>query len=159
VELVEDLPNVDVVIIGVGGGGLISGVAAAIKSMRPSARVIGIEPEGAPTLTNSLQRGEASKLDHVQTIADGLAAPFFGKSNFAHVKAYVDDVVLINDADIIAAMRLIMERVKVIAEPAAAAPFAALLSGKVRMPQNANVVCVMGGGNIDLARMAQLLAN
>ncbi len=156
-EVMEDVPDVDVVVVGIGGGGLISGVAAAVKSKRPQAKVIGVEPEGAPGMTLSLQQGSPAHLDSLDTVADGLAAPFVGEHNLAHVQEYVDDVVLVTDDEIVSAMGLILERCKVVAEPAASSTLAALLSGKVRVAKGSTVVCVLSGGNIDAERLAALL--
>ena len=157
VEILEDVPQVDAVVVGVGGGGLISGIATALKAEKPEVKVIGVEPEGASAMTQSLQRGEPVHLDHVDTVADGLAAPFAGQHTLAHVQAYVDDMVIVSDQEIVEAMGLILERCKVIAEPAAASTLAALLSGKVRLPQGATVVCVLSGGNVDRERLKALL--
>jgi threonine dehydratase len=156
-EILEDVPEIDAVIVGVGGGGLISGIATVIKVKKPAVKVIGVEPEGASAMTQSLQRGEPVRLDRVNTIADGLAAPFAGQHTLAHVQAYVDDMVIVADQEIVEAMRLIMERCKVIAEPAAASTLAALLSGRVNLPRDATVVCVLSGGNIDCERLKVLL--
>jgi threonine dehydratase len=156
-EILEDVPDVDVVVVGIGGGGLISGVAAAIKQKKPQVRVIGVEPEGAPGMTLALREGKPVHLDSVNTIADGLAAPFVGQHNLRHVQEFVDDVVLVNDDQIAEALLLILERCKVLAEPAAAATYAALLSGKVSVPSGATVVCVLSGGNIDRARLKSIL--
>lgn len=157
-EIVDDVPEVDVVLVGVGGGGLISGVAAAVKAKRPTARVIGVEPEGAPTMTESLAKGEPVHLSSTNTVADGLSAPFVGHHNLAHVQQWVDEVVLVSDSEILQALRLIWARCKVLAEPAACASIAALLSGKVSVPTGANVVCVISGGNVDLASIQRLLS-
>ena len=151
------MPQADVVICGVGGGGLISGVAAYLKQVKPSIRVIGVEPVGAPTMTRSLALGEPAHLDKLSTIADGLAAPFVGKHNLAHVQAFVDEVVLVEDQIIAEAMGLILERCKVLAEPAAAASIAALLTGAVKVAAGQTVVCVLSGGNVDRERLKALL--
>jgi threonine dehydratase len=156
-ELLEDTPRVDVVIAGCGGGGLLSGVAAATKQLHPGARVIGVEPRGANGMIQSLAKGEAVKLSSISTIADGLAAPFAGVRNLAHVQAFVDEMVEVADAEIIGAMRFLMERVKVMSEPAGAAATAALLSGRLTLPPNANVVVVVSGGNLDLDRLKEML--
>jgi threonine ammonia-lyase medium form len=155
-EILEDVPDVDLVIAGVGGGGLISGVSAAIKQTNPEARVIGVEPEGAPTMTRSMEKKAPVYLDHVDTVADGLAAPFVGAHNLAHVQTFVDDLVQISDTEIIQAMWLIIERCKVIAEPAAASTVAALLSGKVTLPEGGQVVCILSGGNVDRERLKKM---
>jgi threonine ammonia-lyase medium form len=156
-EILEDVPDVDAVIVGVGGGGLISGIATALKEERPGVKVIGVEPVGAPAMTQSLERGEVVHLDRVDTVADGLAAPFAGEHTLAHVQAYVDDMVIVSDQEIVEAMGLILERCKVVAEPAAASTLAALLSDRVSLPQGSTVVCVLSGGNIDRERLKALL--
>lgn len=156
-EVMEDVPNADLVVAGIGGGGLISGIAVAVKGHRPKARVIGVEPVGACAMTKSLKEGKPVRLDRVDTVADGLAAPFAGEHTLAHVQKLVDDVVLVTDDQIIEAMQLILERCKVLAEPAAAAPLAALLSGLVKVPQNANVVCIVSGGNLSPQKLKTLL--
>ena len=156
-EVVEQVPDVDTVLVGVGGGGLISGVAAAIKSVKPDARVIGVEPVGAAGMTESLRRGEPVRLERLDTIADGLAAPFAGRLNYFHVRDLVDEMVLVTDDEIIAAIPVLMERCKVMPEPAGAATTAALLSGKVRLTPDSTTVAVVSGGNIDRARLKQLL--
>ncbi len=156
-EMLEDVSEPHVVIVPVGGGGLISGVAAAVKLLSPTTRVVGVEPEGAPGMTLSLRDSKPAHLDTVNTIADGLAAPFIGDRNFAHVQAYVDEVVLISDDVIAEGLRLLMERAKLQVEPSGAAAFAALLSGAVSVPAGARVMCIVSGGNIDRSRLKELL--
>ena len=156
-ELLEDVPQSDVVICGIGGGGLISGVAAALKLSKPGVRVIGVEPEGAPGMTLALEKGEPVHMSAMNTVADGLAAPFVGRRNLDHVRAFVDDVVTVRDSEIIEAMRLLMERTKLLAEPAGAASYAALLAGKVSADGAETVLCVLSGGNVDAARLVELL--
>ncbi len=158
-EIAEDVPNVDLVLAGIGGGGLISGVAAGIKRLRPTARLVGVEPEGAPAMSRSLAAGKPDTLDKVDTIADGLAAPFAGTQTFAHVKEFVDDVVLVNDAEILAGMRVLMEQCKVYVEPSAAAAFGALLAGKVKVAAGGLTACVLSGGNVDTNRVRELLGS
>ena len=156
-ELVEQVPDVDTVVIAVGGGGLIAGAAAAIKALRPNVRIIGVEPEGAAGMTESLRRGEPIRLDRLDTIADGLAAPFAGRRNYFHVRALVDAMVLVTDAEIAAAIPILMERCKIMPEPAGAAATAALLCGKITPPPGSTTVAVVSGGNIDRARLAAML--
>jgi threonine dehydratase len=105
----------------------------------------------------SLRRGEPVYLEQVDTVADGLAAPFAGQHTLAHVQAYVDDVVIVSDEEIVEAMGLILERCKVVAEPAAASTLAALLSGRVNPLPGSTVVCVLSGGNVDRERLKALL--
>jgi threonine dehydratase len=157
-EILEDLPDVATVVVPIGGGGLIAGIALAIKSRRPDVRVVGVEPEGAASMWRSRQVGQAVRLEQVQTIADGLAAPFAGALPFTLVQQYVDDLVLVTDADIRTAMTLILERCKLLAEPAGAAALAALLAGSVRVSPGAPVLAMLSGGNVDVARLAQLLS-
>ncbi|HZI94669.1 MAG TPA: pyridoxal-phosphate dependent enzyme, partial [Patescibacteria group bacterium] len=139
-------------------GGLVSGVAVAVKELRPSARVIGVEPTGAASMYRSLEQGSAARLERTDTIADGLAAPFAGVRNFEIVRKYVDDVVLVEDDEIRSAMKLLLERCKTLAEPAGAAALAALLSG--RLPGGAkggSVAVVVSGGNIALETLSAYL--
>ena len=155
-EIVEDVPNVDVVLVGCGGGGLLAGVAAAIKQARPETRIVGVEPVGSNVMQLSLQRGEPVRLRGT-TIADGLNAPFAGAHTLAHAKAFVDEMILVEDAEIVDAMRILMQRCKVMPEPAGAAATAALLSGRVDIPPGSSVVSIVSGGNVDLERLKALL--
>jgi threonine dehydratase len=155
-EILAQTPDVDDVIVPIGGGGLIAGIALAIKETRPSVRVFGVEPEGAPSMRRSLDTGHAVRLDRVQTIADGLAAPMAGELSYAIVKRYVDDVVLVTDDDIAGAMRDLLLSAKLLAEPAGASAVAALLTGKLPVAGR-RVVCVVSGGNVDLTRLKDLL--
>ncbi|MXY19882.1 MAG: pyridoxal-phosphate dependent enzyme [Dehalococcoidia bacterium] len=156
-ELIEDIPQVDVVICGIGGGGLISGVAAALKLQNRGIRVIGVEPGGAPGMTLALEKGEPVHMTTLDTVADGLAAPFVGQHNLDHVRAFVDDVITVQDSQIVEGMRLLLERTKVLSEPAGAASLAALLSGQTGLRGGESVICVLSGGNVDGARLAELL--
>jgi threonine dehydratase len=156
IEIMEDLPAVDVVIVPVGGGGLISGVAAAIRQVRPQVRVVGVEPEGAATMSAALAAGEVVKLDRILTIADGLAPPSAGETTLEHVKAFVDEVVTVSDPDILRAMALVITRTKVYIEPSGAAGFAALLASRVTTSPDQSVVVVASGGNMDMDRLKEL---
>src|SRR3954447_855204 len=156
-EIMEDLPDAAAVIVPIGGGGLISGVATAVKGMRPDARIFGVEPEGAPGMSNSLAAGHAVHLDRVSTIADGLAAPFAGELTYSIVRELVDEVVLVSDAEIAAAVPLLVEAARIVPEPAGAAALGALLAGRITLPPEGPVVIVVSGGNLDLARLAALI--
>lgn len=156
-EIVEDLPDLDAVVVCVGGGGLIAGIATAVKALRPGVRVVGVEPTGAACVTEGLARGEAVFLDRVDTIADGLATPTTGDLVLEHVRAYVDDIVLVDDAEIVAGIGFLLERAKLLAEPAGAAATAALLAGKVDLPEGSRVAVTVSGGNIDITRLCQHL--
>jgi threonine dehydratase len=157
-EILEDAPDTHTVVVPIGGGGLISGIAAAIKALRPAAHVIGVEPEGAAAMMLALRAGEPARLERIDTIADGLAAPIAGPNTLEHVRALVDDVVLLTDAEIRDALAFLLERAKLLVEPAGAAAAAALLAGKVRAPADAHVVIIASGGNVDLPRLEELIA-
>ena len=156
-EIAEDVPDVDTVIVGCGGGGLLSGVAVAITNLRPHARVIGVEPTGANAMAQSLARGEPVRLASTSTIADGLAAPFAGKHTLAHVQALVERIIELDDSEIVTGMRALMERCKILPEPAGAAATAALLSGRIDIRPGEHVVAIVSGGNVDLERLRRLL--
>jgi threonine dehydratase len=156
-EIVEDLPGVDVVVVGVGGGGLISGVSAAVKQLRPGVRVYGIEPERSNALSIGLAAGRPQAIQPV-SIADGLGAPFAGAWTLALARRYVDEVVLIDERTIAAGMRFALERMKQLLEPAGAAALGALLAGRVPVTDGDTVCVVLSGGNVDLARLPELLA-
>jgi threonine dehydratase len=155
-ELLEQWPDVQTVVVPIGGGGLISGMAVAIKALRPDVRVIGVEPEGAATMRSSLDAGSPQHVA-TNTVADGLAAPVVGAMTLQITQRWVDDVVLVTDDDITRAMRDIMTYSKLVIEPAGAAAFAALSSGKARVAPGSRVVAVVSGGNVDLLRLKALL--
>jgi threonine dehydratase len=156
-EIAEDAPDVDVVLVGCGGGWLLSCVAAAIRAMCPQARIIGVEPAGADAMRQSLARGAPVRLPRTDTIADGLAAPFAGTHTLAHVQAFVDQMVTVEDTAILNAMRVLMRRARILPEPAAAASTAALLGGFVMTAPAEHVVLVVSGGNADPERWKSLL--
>ncbi|HUS16225.1 MAG TPA: threonine/serine dehydratase [Chloroflexia bacterium] len=156
-EILEDLPDVASIVVPIGGGGLISGIAVAAKGTRPAIQVLGVEPEGAPGMVRSLAAGHAVHLDQVTTVADGLAAPFAGELNYAIVRDCVDGVVLVSDVEIEAAIPPLVEWVKIAPEPAGAAALAALLVGRLALPPGP-VAAIVSGGNVDRARLAALLA-
>jgi threonine dehydratase len=146
-EVIEQLPEVNTIVVPVGGGGLISGIAAAAKGLKPGIRVIGVQAAGAASFPPSLQRGHPITLDRMTTIADGIAANSPGELTFAHVKELVDDVVVVSDEAIGEALVFTAERMKLVAEPAAAAGIAGVLTnvGDVVPP----VAVILSGGNID----------
>jgi len=156
-ELIADLDDIDWVIVPVGGGGLIAGVATAVKALRPSAKVIGVEPEGAAAVRRALDAGAPVRLERVATIADGLGAPMTGDVALAHIREYVDDVVLVTDDAIASALTMMLERTKLLVEAAGAAGVAALLSGALRVPEGSRVAVIASGGNIDLQRLKEVL--
>ena len=157
-ELLEDLPDADVVVVPVGGGGLISGVALAIKALRPATRVIGVQPEGAQAVRRALDAGHVVRLDSTKTVADGLTAPYCGDRNFEIIKRDVDEIVVIPDDAIIDGLRFLVARARIVPEPAGAAAVAALLSGAVRARPGERVIAIVSGGNVDPDRLAGFLA-
>ena len=133
-----------------------SGIAAVAKLTNPRIKVIGVEPEGAAAMSHSLAKGKPIHLSEINTVADGLAAPFAGVHTLAHVQRFVDNIVMVSDEEIMDALVSIMERCKVVVEPAGAASVAALISGKAQVEPGSTVVCIISGGNIggeDLKRL------
>ncbi|MFI5231171.1 MAG: threonine/serine dehydratase [Gemmatimonadales bacterium] len=155
-EILDDMPQVDVILVGVGGGGILSGLGVAARARRPEIRVIGVEPEGANTMRLSVDRGSAQKIAKAVTVADGLAAPMAGELTYAHVRQLALEIVTVPDRAIIDAMWTIIERCKVLAEPAAAAGLAALLTGAITIEPGTSVVCVVTGGNADREKLRAL---
>jgi threonine dehydratase len=155
-EVLDDLPDADLFVVGVGGGGLISGIAVAVAAKRPGARVVGVEPAGAAGMRRALDTGEPVRLERITTIADGLAAPIAGTIPFEIVQRLVADVVVIEDDVIAEGVRFLATRAKLVAEPAGAAATAALLAGKIAVRPGERVVSIVSGGNVDLARLAQI---
>ncbi|HEU5434224.1 MAG TPA: threonine/serine dehydratase [Thermomicrobiales bacterium] len=156
-EILEDQPETEEIVVAVGGGGLLAGIATAVKAIRPETRVVGVEPVGAPTVTRSLAAGRAVRTGPIDTIADGLAAPFGAPLSQALIERHVDDVVLVTDDEIVDALRLILDRTKMLVEPAGAAAVAGLLAGKVGAPVGALTVATLSGGNIDRDGLKRLL--
>jgi len=154
-ELLDDLPEVDVVVVPVGGGGLISGVAAALKEARPSIRVYGVEPERSNALALALASGEIVRIQPV-SVADGLGAPFAGAWTLAMAARYVDDIVLLDDPTILGGLRFALERLKQVIEPAGAAALAALLYGRIPLRPGDRACAILSGGNVELAKLGQL---
>jgi threonine dehydratase len=155
-ELLEDLPEVDVVVVGVGGGGLISGIAAALKEQRPGVRVYGVEPVDAAAMSLAFEAGEPVTIQP-KTVADGLAAPFAGALTLAMCRRYLDGLVLLDDPTILAGVRFALERMKQVLEPAGAAALAAVLFGRIPIADGERVAVVASGGNVDVARLGELL--
>jgi threo-3-hydroxy-L-aspartate ammonia-lyase len=156
-ELAEEAGELDVVLVPCGGGGLLSGVATAVRALAPDARVVGVEPQASDDVARSLRAGERVRVDVRPTIADGQQLPTPGERPWAVIRALVDDVVTVSDAEIVAAMRFLFERVKAVVEPSGATGLAALLAGRVALG-GGRVGVVLSGGNIDAARFAALMA-
>jgi len=156
-EILDEHPDVDAIFVSIGGGGLISGVATAIKLRNPSVKIIGVEPVGASAMWQSLREQRVVHLDKIDTIAAGLAPPFVGELNLALVRKYVDEVVLVSDDELVEALWLILEQSKLLTEPSGVAGFAGLLFEKAKIPKDSEVVCVLSGGNMDRYDLKQLL--
>ena len=157
-EIVQDWPEVDAVIVPIGGGGLISGVSMAVKSHNPNAKVIGVESSDGPAMQRSVAAGHLETID-CKTIIDGLRVRRCGELNFSVVQRFVDDIVALPDREIFDAMIWVMERCKLVVEGAAAAPVAALLHGFVRLPKGSKVAVVLSGGNVNLDQLRGLTWN
>jgi threonine dehydratase len=156
-ELLDDVAELDVVVVGVGGGGLISGVAAALKERRPGVRVYGVEPERSNALSIALERNEIVRIEP-HSVADGLGAPFAGAWTLAMAQRYLDGMILLDDPTILAGMRFAIERLKQVLEPAGAAALAAVLAGRVPIRDGERVAVVLSGGNVEVGRLGELLA-
>jgi threonine dehydratase len=157
VELVEDVPDADVVVVPIGGGGLIAGVATAVKGLKPATRVIGVEPETSNAMDAALQAGAPVRIEPI-SIADGLNAPFAGDNTLPIVRDLVDEVALVTEAELADATRFLYGRAKLACEPAGAAATAAVLAGKVPHEQGESVVVVVSGGNVAPATAVAILA-
>ena len=156
-EVVEDVPDADVVVVPIGGGGLIAGVATAVRGLLPEARVVGVEPEESNAMRAALDAGAPVSIDPV-SVADGLNAPFAGDNTLPIVRELVDDVVLVTEDEIAEATRFLYGRAKLACEPAGAASTAALLAGKVPHERDESIVLVVSGGNVATATAVAILA-
>jgi threonine dehydratase len=160
-EILEDLPDVEMVLVPVSGGGLISGVAAALKLSRPEVRVIGVEPELAADARASLKSGRLVEFPAEQverTIADGLRVRKLGERPFEHIRTFVDDIIAVSEDEILEAMRRLALRVRLVAEPSGAVAFAAYLFHRSELPAKRQTVAVLSGGNVEPHLLARVLA-
>jgi len=158
-ELVEQLPDLDVVLVPTSGGGLLAGIAAVVKQLRPQAKVYGVQPEGNPSMRVSLEKGEPTYVKTVPSVADGLVAACPGKLTFPLVRQYVDDVFLVSDNEIIKAVVHLLDQEKLVIEPSGAVSLAALLRHLAGKMQNQKVVVVLTGGNVELGRLMEMVAS
>jgi threonine dehydratase len=158
-EIVRDWPDVDVVVVPIGGGGLISGVSMAVKNLRPSAKIIGVESSGAPGMRDSVRAGHVVTLERVDCIIDGLRVKRVGDTTWEVVRRFVDEIVTLPDEKIFEAMLWIMSHAKLVVEGAAAASVAAVLNGLIDAPKGARVACVLSGGNVNLDQLKGLRWN
>lgn len=157
-EIIQDWPEVDAVVVPIGGGGLISGVSMAVKSHNPKIRVIGVESSDGPAMKASVESGTVQTID-CRTVIDGLRVRRVGEINFSVVQRFVDEIVALPDTEIFEAMLWVMERCKLVVEGAAAAPVGALLRGLIALPKGSRVAVVLSGGNLNLSQLRGLTWN
>lgn len=155
-ELIEQLPDLDAVLVPVGGGGLISGIAYTIKTVNPKVKVYGVEAAGAPSMKNSIENKEIRELSGISTIADGIAVKKPGELTYELCSKYVDEIVTVTDDEISAAILALMEKHKLVTEGAGAVPVAAAMFGKVDL-KGKKAVCVLSGGNIDVTILSRVI--
>ena len=155
-EILNDIDNIDAIVVPVGGGGLISGIAYTVKQIRPSIKVYGVQASGAPSMFNSIKNSEIQCLSEVQTIADGIAVKQPGENTFNIVSEYVDDIATVTDDEISSAILALIENQKMIAEGAGAAAVAAVKFDKFQL-KGKRVVCVVSGGNIDVTSLSRVI--
>ena len=158
-EIIEDFPEAEVVLVPIGGGGLISGIAMALKSVKPGIRVIGVESSGAPAMKLSVEAGHRITLDTVDCVIDGLRVQRVGENTRSIVSRFVDEIVTLPDRQIFDAILWVMARMKLVAEGAAAAPVGALLEGLIDATPQTPVVAVLSGGNLDVEQLRGLSWN
>ncbi|HXV65054.1 MAG TPA: threonine ammonia-lyase [Vicinamibacteria bacterium] len=158
-ETIEDVPDLDFLIVPIGGGGLISGCAQIVKLIKPDVKVIGVEMKGAPAMKRSIEAGHRVTLENIPIIIDGLTVKTVGAYTFEICRAFVDDILAIDEQEIFAAIPWIMERCKLVAEGAAASTVAALLTEALQPPAGSKVACVLSGGNLNLAALKGMTWN
>ncbi len=157
-ELVEQVPDLDTVLVPIGGGGLISGIALAVKELKPEARIIGVEAEAAPSARTARDRGEIVEIQSKDTLADGIAVKKISELTFPIMEEFVDDIVVVSEEEIASAVLLLLEREKTVVEGAGAVALAALLTGKVSLRENEVAVPILSGGNIDINMISRIIA-
>ncbi|MBP3579950.1 MAG: threonine ammonia-lyase [Clostridia bacterium] len=155
-EILNELSDVDAIVVPVGGGGLISGVAFAAKTLKPDIKIYGVQAQGAPSMYNSVKNGKIERLDSVSTIADGIAVKQPGENTFKIVSEYVDEIVTVSEDEISSAILALIEQQKMIAEGAGAVSVAAVMFNKIPV-KNKKVVCVVSGGNIDVTILSRVI--
>lgn len=156
-EILEELPETDVIVLPIGGGGLIAGIATAAKTIKPSIRIVGVQPEIVAPIIPSLEKGEVVTLPGAKSLADGISVSTPGDQCFKYIQKYVDEVITVSEDDIAFGMFSLMERNKLMTEGAGATPLAALLAGKVKDVKGKNVVALVSGGNVDIATAAKII--
>lgn len=158
VEILKELPQTDIIITAIGGGGLISGISYAAKTIKPSIKVYGVQSAGAPGMYASLASGYVTKLKKVKTFADGIAVKEVSNATLQYTNKYVDDVFTVKDIDILDAIKKLMNKEKIIVEGAGGAPVAAVLNDLIpNINKDTNIVCVLSGGNIDIPVLSKII--
>jgi threonine dehydratase len=158
-EIAQDWPDVDVAVVPIGGGGLISGVAMALKAHNPNVRIIGVESSDGPAMKRSIDAGHVVTLDHIDCIIDGLRVKRVGQLTYEVVRDFVDEIVTLPDKQIFDAVVWTMHHAKLVPEGAAASPVGALLHGLIAAPAGSKVVAVLSGGNVNLEQLRGLKWN
>ena len=153
-EILDELPNADIILVPLGGGGLVSGIACAAKLKNPQIKVIGVEPEGAASALAALQKGEVVELKEANTIADGTAVKRIGEINFEYIKKYVDDIITVSDYELMETFLLLVEKHKIVAENSGILPVAAAKKLNIK---GKKVVAVVSGGNIDVLTISSMI--
>ena len=156
-EILEELSDMDIILVPIGGGGLISGIALSLKAIRPDIKVIGVQAAACPSAMASLKRGKPVRVSSKQSIADGISVKQIGNYNFAIIKELVDEVVLVDEEEIAAAMLMLLEQKKILAEGSGAVGLAALLNGAVPVPPKAKIILLISGGNVDSPLLGRIL--
>ncbi len=156
-EILSQIPDLDAIVVPVGGGGLVSGVAFAVKQVNPAIKVYGVQAEGAPSMFNSLKDGHIEALTAVSTIADGIAVKQPGERTYCYCRDFADEIVTVNDDEIATAILTLMEKQKIVAEGAGATPLAAVLAGKLPAIKGKRVCCLISGGNIDVTILSRVI--
>lgn len=157
-EILDEIPDIDVIVSPVGGGALISSIALTARQINPRIRVIGVQPTGSAAMYESLKKGKVIELDTVETIAEGLAVKRSGERTFHIIKEHVEEIVLVTDDEIKTAVLILLERAKLLVEPSGAAPLAAIVNRKIKdLTPDTKVVAVLSGGNIDLSVLKQFI--
>lgn len=155
-EILKELPEVDIILVPIGGGGLISGIAIAVKTIKPEIKIIGVEAENAASMKSSFKKGRLSSLESVNTVADGISVKTPGEITFKICQKYLDDIVTVNDEEIAAAILILMERTKLVVEGAGATTIAALINNKIKAEKKV-IVPVLTGGNIDFNIISRII--
>lgn len=158
-EILKELPQTDIILCAVGGGGLVSGIAFAAKQLKPEIKVYGVQTIGAPGMYASLAGGYVTKLNKVKTFADGIAVKEVGNLTYDYTNKYVDDILIVKEKEILDAIKKMMVKEKIVSEGAGATPLAAVLNNYVPDIEGKNVVCVVSGGNIDIDTLSRIILN